>query len=190
MFQRCGFADADAKLPDADYVVVGLPFDCTASFRSGSRDGPDAIRLASFNFESYDHYYDVDLAELAICDLGNMELGADPGYAEETIKEGIALLPKGGYSHLFRRRAFHHATHCGEPGASEAQQGALGVLVLDAHLDLREEYGCTRYSHACASRRILEKEGRQRLRLHRHSQRLQRGVFLREGERYFVLYCP
>jgi agmatinase len=31
------------------------------------------------------------------------------------------------------------------------------VLVLDAHLDLREEYGCTRYSHACASRRILEK---------------------------------
>ena len=78
MFQRCGFADADAKLQDADYVVVGLPFDCTASFRSGSREGPDAIRLASFNFESYDYYYDVDLAELAICDLGNMELGADP----------------------------------------------------------------------------------------------------------------
>ena len=94
MFQRCGFADAEADLQDADYVVVGLPFDCTASFRAGSRDGPDAIRLASFNFESYDYYYDVDLAELAICDLGNMELGADPGYAEETIKEGIALLPK------------------------------------------------------------------------------------------------
>ena len=67
-----------AELEDADYVVVGLPFDCTASFRSGSRDGPDAIRLASFNFESYDSYYDVDLAELAICDLGNMELGSDP----------------------------------------------------------------------------------------------------------------
>jgi agmatinase len=56
MLQRCGFADADAKLSDADYVVVGLPFDGTASFRSGSRDGPDAIRLASFNFESYDYY--------------------------------------------------------------------------------------------------------------------------------------
>ena len=93
MFQRCGFADADAKLPDADYVVVGLPFDGTASFRSGSRDGPDAIRLASFNFESYDYYYDVDMAELAISDLGNMELGADPAYADATIKEGIALLP-------------------------------------------------------------------------------------------------
>ena len=32
------------------------------------------------------------------------------------------------------------------------------MLVLDAHLDLREEYGNTRYSHACASRRILEKK--------------------------------
>jgi agmatinase len=31
--------------------------------------------------------------------------------------------------------------------------------VLDAHLDLRESFGNTRYSHACASRRILEKKG-------------------------------
>ena len=47
MFQRIGFADADSGLEEAEYVVVGLPFDGTASFRSGSRDGPDAIRLAS-----------------------------------------------------------------------------------------------------------------------------------------------
>ncbi|MBN1236228.1 MAG: agmatinase [Methanotrichaceae archaeon] len=158
MFQRCGFADADADLEGANYVVVGLPFDCTASFRSGSRDGPDAIRLASFNFESYDPFYDVDLAELAICDLGNMELGADPVYAKETIKEGIALLPKAAIP------IFLGGEHSITPPIVEslarlrAPEG-LGVLVLDAHLDLREEYGCTRYSHACASRRILEKKG-------------------------------
>jgi agmatinase len=70
MFQRCGFADADAKLENAEYVVVGLPFDCTASFRSGSRDGPDAISLASFNFESFYRYCDVDLAERAILRSG------------------------------------------------------------------------------------------------------------------------
>ncbi len=93
MFQRCGFADVDAELKDADYAVMGLPFDCTASFRSDSRDGHDAIRLASFNFESYDRYYDVDLAELAICNLDNTDLGADPGYAEKSIKGGITLLP-------------------------------------------------------------------------------------------------
>ena len=158
MFQRIGFADADSGLEEAEYVVVGLPFDGTASFRSGSRDGPDAIRLASFNFESYDSYYGVDLAELAICDLGNMELGADPAYAEETIKEGIALLPEKAVP------IFLGGEHSITPAIVEGlghragAQSALGVLVLDAHLDLREEYGCTKASHACASRRILEKK--------------------------------
>ena len=155
MFQRIGFADADSGLEEAEYVVVGLPFDGTASFRSGSRDGPDAIRLASFNFESYDSYYGVDLSELAICDLGNMELGADPAYAQETIKEGIELLPKRAVP------IFLGGEHSITPSIVEGlgrRSGALGVLVLDAHLDLREEYGCTASSHACASRRILEKD--------------------------------
>lgn len=155
MFQRIGFADADSSLEGAEYVVVGLPFDGTASFRSGSRDGPDAIRLASFNFESYDSYYGVDLSELAICDLGNMELGADPSYAQETIKEGIELLPERAVP------IFLGGEHSITPAIVEGlgrRSGALGVLVLDAHLDLREEYGCTASSHACASRRILEKD--------------------------------
>ena len=156
MFQRIGFADADSELEEAEYVVVGLPFDGTASFRSGSRDGPDAIRLASFNFESYDSYYGVDLAELAICDLGNMELGADPSYAEETIKEGLAFLPERAVPIFLGGE--HSITPAIVEGLGRRLRGSLGVLVLDAHLDLREEYGCTRASHACASRRILEKD--------------------------------
>jgi len=80
MLQRCGFADADAKLPDADYVEVKLHFDGTASFRSGSRDGPDAIRLAFFNFESYDYYYDVDLAELSSDASGTVTPELAEGY--------------------------------------------------------------------------------------------------------------
>jgi arginase family enzyme len=43
--------------------------------------------------------------------------------------------------------------------AQQSAQAALGVLTLDAHPDLCEEHGCTRFSHVCASRRILEKEG-------------------------------
>jgi agmatinase len=158
MFQRCGFADADAKLQDADYVILGLPLDATASFRSGSREGPDAIRLASFNFESYDYYYDVDIAALAICDMGNMELGADPAYAEATIKEGIALLPKAAIP-IFLGGEHSIMPPIVESLARREAPDNLGVLVLDAHLDLREEYGCTRYSHACACRRIVEKIG-------------------------------
>ena len=156
MFQRIGFADADSGLEEAEYVVVGLPFDGTASFRSGSRDGPDAIRLASFNFESYDLQYGVDLSDLKICDLGNMELGADPSYAEQTIKEGLAFLPEKAVPIFLGGE--HSITPAIVEGLGRRAPGALDVLVLDAHLDLREEYGCTKASHACASRRILEKD--------------------------------
>ena len=152
MFQRIGFADADSGLEEAEYVVVGLPFDGTASFRSGSRDGPDAIRLASFNFESYDFQYGVDLSDLKICDMGNMELGADPSYAQETIKEGIALLPERAVPIFLGGEHSITPTIVEGLGRRLGAQSTLDVLVLDAHLDLREEYGCTMASHACASR--------------------------------------
>ena len=155
MFQKCGFADAFSDPNDAEFVVVGLPFDSTTSFRSGSRDGPDAIRLASYNFESYDHYYGVDLANLRICDLGNMELGSDPFYAQDSIKDGISAIRD--YQTLISLGGEHSIT----PPIVEhlADEGDLGVLVLDAHLDLRDEYGFTRFSHACTSRRILDIQG-------------------------------
>lgn len=152
MFQKSGFADACSEIEEADFVVLGLPFDSTTSFRSGSRDGPDAIRLASYNFESYDYYHNVDLADLKICDLGNMELGSDPLYAKESIKEGLSVLRDD--QRLIALGGEHSIT----PPLVEhlAGIGPVSVLVLDAHLDLRDEYGFTRFSHACTSRRILE----------------------------------
>ncbi len=155
MFQKFGFADASSCLEDADFAVIGLPFDSTASFRAGSRDGPDAIRLASYNFESYNCRHNVDLADLHICDLGNLELGSDPAYAREAIKDGLSTIPDGivtialGGEHSISPPIAEHT----------AKQGGLGVLVMDAHLDLRSEYGCTIFSHACTSKRLLEIEG-------------------------------
>jgi agmatinase len=155
MFHKCGFADAFSDPKDADFIVIGLPFDATASFRSGSREGPDAVRLASYNFESYDHRHHVDLADLRICDLGNMELGSDPACAWEAIGKGLDALPEGLI--LIVLGGEHSIT----PPIVErmAKPGDLGVLVLDAHLDLRSEYGGTALSHACAGRRILGIKG-------------------------------
>ena len=98
----------------------------------------------------------MDLSDLKICDLGNMELGADPSYAEETIKEGLAFLPERAVPIFLGGE--HSITPAIVEGLGRRAPGALDVLVLDAHLDLREEYGCTKASHACVSRRILEKD--------------------------------
>ncbi len=67
------FADARAERAEAEFVVLGVPFDRTTSFRPGARFGPDSIRQHSWNFESYDLETGVDLSEVPIHDLGNTE---------------------------------------------------------------------------------------------------------------------
>ncbi|NYT02221.1 MAG: agmatinase [Methanosarcinales archaeon] len=152
MFQRCVFADAVVEADEAEYAILGLPFDSTASFRSGSRGGPDAVRQASYNFEPYDYRNQVDLLDVGICDLGNLDLGSDPALAWQAIRDSFSFIPHRAVP------IFIGGEHSVTPPLVELmmRDGDVGVLVLDAHLDLRDEYGGTRMSHACASRRILD----------------------------------
>ena len=46
------FGGLDREFADADYVVIGVPFDATSTYRSGSRFAPLAIREASLNIET------------------------------------------------------------------------------------------------------------------------------------------
>ncbi|HWQ20703.1 MAG TPA: agmatinase [Methanotrichaceae archaeon] len=155
MLRKCIFADAVSEPQSSDFAIIGLPFDSTTSFRSGARDGPDAIRLASWSFETYSYRHDIDFQDLHVCDLGDMELGSDPAYAWDEIRCSIKDLPKGIVP------IFLGGEHSITPPIVDAlsRGRSLGVVVLDAHLDLRDEYGCTRFSHACASRRMLEVQG-------------------------------
>jgi len=67
------------NLSDYDYsfyVLFGVPFDRTSSFRAGSRWAPDAIRSATANFESYNSFFDIDISDVPAHDAGNFEAGA------------------------------------------------------------------------------------------------------------------
>ncbi len=151
------FADAKASYEEAQFVLLGVPFDRTTSFRPGARFGPDAIRQHSWNFESYDLETGVDLAEVPVHDLGNTE---EFGSAEEmarSVREEVRP--------LYRDNKFpillggDHA--CAPPSVEAYPDGgpSLGVLYLDAHLDFRASYLGDSRSHACSSRRMLEKVG-------------------------------
>jgi agmatinase len=156
MFNISNFADANADPEEAEFVIVGAPFDATTSFRSGTREGPDAVRRASYNFETYVHRHGIDFRDINVTDLGNLDLGADPAYARETIRDSFAFIPEKAIP------IFIGGEHSiAPPIVAEVarRHGEIGVIVLDAHFDLREEYGGTRLSHACASRHILETDG-------------------------------
>jgi len=151
------FADANASFEEAEFVVLGVPFDRTTSFRPGARFGPDSIRQHSWNFESYDLETGLDLAEVPVHDLGNTE---EYGSAEEMVR-GVReeLRPVWGAGKFPVVLGGDHA--CAPPSVEAYPDGApsLGVLYLDGHLDFRSSYLGDGRSHACSSRRIVEKVG-------------------------------
>ncbi|HEX9709560.1 MAG TPA: agmatinase [Candidatus Thermoplasmatota archaeon] len=148
------FADAGAALSDARYAVLGVPYDGTTSFRPGARFGPDAIRLASYNFETWVSEWEVDLAEVPVHDAGNTgEYHHPEEMLEEVEREVGAIVEAGAFPVLLG------GEHSLAPGAFRVLQRkyeGLKCLYVDAHLDFRQQYLGTPNSHACAARRIAD----------------------------------
>jgi len=155
MFYKPEMMDALSDYESARYAIFGVPFDGTSSYRSGSRWAPDAMRKASENFETYNSYFDVDLQDLQIHDAGNIEHYSSVDLMLEEItfdvqpivNDGKVLIMMGGEHSL----TLPCVKACAEKAADD-----FGVLVLDAHFDLREDYGGIKNNHACVSRNIIE----------------------------------
>ncbi|CAB49013.1 agmatinase [Pyrococcus abyssi] len=147
----------DMELPtvsieEADYVIMGLPFDGTTSYKPGARFGPVLIRQATLNLESYILDYDVDIAELKIADAGDVAL---PVNVEDAIKVGIEAIKE---LRSVNRKALPIFLG-GEHSMTYPPVAVLkpkSYVVFDAHLDLRDSYQGSRFNHACVARRIHE----------------------------------
>lgn len=155
--ERAGaFADAQTEFAEAKYVIVGVPFDRTTSFRPGARFGPDSIRQHSWNFESYDLETGIDLSEVPIHDLGNAGEFGSAAQMVESVRADLAPVYRAGKVPIILG-----GDHACSPPCVEAypEPGQLGVLYLDAHMDFRSQYLGDDRSHACSSRRIVERLG-------------------------------
>ncbi|MGH2452723.1 MAG: agmatinase [bacterium] len=144
-------ADASA----AAAAILGAPYDRTSSFRRGARFGPAAIRWASHSIESYSPLLERDLEDLVLVDRGDLEIESLPPEAMAAAVEAAVagIFAGGGLPVLF---GGDHAVTPGAVRAAVAAHPDLRVLILDAHLDLRQEYDGSRWSHATVTRRILE----------------------------------
>src|SRR4030042_416465 len=68
------FISAGASFAEAKAVILGCPYDGSASFRPGARFGPSAIRRASWGIETFSPYFQRDLTQFPIHDMGDLEL--------------------------------------------------------------------------------------------------------------------
>ncbi|VVB86789.1 N(1)-aminopropylagmatine ureohydrolase [uncultured archaeon] len=151
---RTVFADANSDYKDARYVICGVPFDGTSCFRRGSRLAPQEIRNNSYNFETYNHLFDIDLKDVEIHDAGDLEVAQYVDdtlemlsvHADKYVRDGKIPVMLGG----------EHSLTLPFIRACKTKYPDLACVVLDAHLDMREEYEGERNSHACISRHIIE----------------------------------
>lgn len=149
------FMECDKSPEEAKIILFGAPFDCTTSYRPGTRFGPSTIRKESYGIESYSPYQDKDLIDAPVADCGDLDLSFGDSrlalaqiedFAREVLAAGKIPFMTGG-EHLVTLGAFR---------AAAEKYPDISIIHFDAHADLRDEYLDVKLSHACVLRRCWE----------------------------------
>lgn len=136
-------------------AILPVPYESTTSFGHGTADGPSAIIDASRHLELYDLEFQGEPSSVGIETFE--PLGpqfAAPEEPQTEVREAVTSILKREQFPLLLG-----GEHSITPPAVEAVQVLypdLSVLQLDAHADLRESFEGTRWSHACAMRRVID----------------------------------
>lgn len=141
---------------DAEIVLFGAGFDGTSSYRPGSRFAPTALRndtlLAQ---EDYSPYFDMDLKDKHIHDLGDVKvIFGNPMETIHRVERVVQYIVKSekkpvciGGEHLVTLPVVSNLLK---------KFPDLHIIQLDAHLDLMDELFGSKYSHGTIMRRIFD----------------------------------
>lgn len=137
----------------SDIIMLGLPFDGTVSYRSGSRFAPEQIRLASWGLEDYSPRFDRYLQDVNFHDAGDLEFPLGNTYKSlDLIEQNVEDIYKDG------KRVFgiggEHLVTLPQIKAISKFFKDIAVVHFDAHTDLREEYLGEEMSHSAVIRHI------------------------------------
>lgn len=150
----CGLDDFFADYDKAKFVVIPVPYEKTTSYGKGTAGGPKAIIEASKNMELYDEELDSNTAEHGIATLKPVIVDDEPQIlVEELRKTCLKVIEDRKFPVVL---GGEHSISLGLYLALKDYYGDVSVLQFDAHTDLRNEYGGSKYSHACVMRRIRE----------------------------------
>ncbi|MCK5593284.1 arginase family protein, partial [Candidatus Bathyarchaeota archaeon] len=120
---------------EAEYAVLGVPFDVTSTYRSGARFAPLAIREASLNIETYSFRTDVDIEDVKIHDMGDLNI---VGRVDETLKR-LEMVAKE-LLNAKKTPVVIGGEHTITLGVMRSVGKNTAIVSFDAHLDLRDEY--------------------------------------------------
>jgi len=148
------FSGFEKSFEEARFIVYGVPFDKTSTYRAGSKFGPAAIREASLNIETYSFRSEFDLENAPICDIGDLHVVDS---VDETIRRLSAV-----ESEILKASKIPVAIggeHTITFGTTRSLSSDVGIVCFDAHADMRDEYMGEKLMHATFLRRIIENVG-------------------------------
>lgn len=155
------YLSAKTSFEKSKIVILGCPYDGSASFRPGARFGPPAIRRASWGIETYSPYFRKDLSRLQIHDMGDLELPlGEKEFSLDLIRKAIRGILEAkkipitlGGDHLITLPIIEEIAR---------SYPEVSLIQIDAHTDLREDYLGERLSHSTVMKRVkpLLKKGR------------------------------
>ncbi len=147
----------NSSFESAGIVVLPLCYEKAPSYGKGAGTGALHILEASAQLEFMDEELSVDWSGMKIHTRAPVYPKGDPeqavremeAAAAEVIDAGKFLLSLGG----------DHAISVGPITAASRRFPGIGVLQIDAHLDLRNEWNGSRFNHACVMRRVVDDLG-------------------------------
>ncbi|MGH9575711.1 MAG: agmatinase [Candidatus Acidiferrales bacterium] len=151
-----GLPEEHSRYETSRAVIFPIPLERTATYETGTRNGPAAILKASQNLELYDEELDIEpFKEIGIHTLPPID--TTDGTLDEVLAEiftaQCALLDD---DKLPVALGGEHSLTPPLIAAVGKKYQNLSVLHLGAHASLRDEYQGNPSSHACTMRRVLE----------------------------------
>lgn len=143
------------SLEEADLVVMGIPFDGAVSAGRGAAAAPDRLRELSQLLPPITEEGMI-LSSLKIWDDGNVPAHLNwEKYFGEVKMQAYNLIAKDKFC-LFLG-GDHSVSIPLEAAFAEANANQkIGIIHVDSHSDIEDEYDGHRWSHACTQRRALE----------------------------------
>lgn len=134
--------------------IVGVPFDSTTSYHSGTRLGPIVVREASYGFEEFNVAFNRNINN-NFYDFGDSNV--IPGNCKDTIdivKSNVLELMDHNIKPIFI--GGEHSISLGVIKALKRNYDDLTIVHLDAHRDFADQLIGEKYSHGTVMRRIYD----------------------------------
>ncbi len=142
------------NIDDARVIILPIYYEVAPSYGTGSGDGPFHLLTASHELETIDEETWEDWSHIGLHTLPALTPSTDP-------EKAISEIQKAAKTHLDSGKFLmaiggDHAISIGLIMAAAQKHSDIGVLQIDAHMDLRDTWHGSRFNHGCVMRRVAD----------------------------------